>query len=375
MNSHTKDTITIEGRELPEYTILPYRGRLKDLAPGGEMPDNAYINVINLDASTRKLLPVYADSNEKRIYMEEKNFNAHWKKIMEAIFQEKRLLAFKGKAPMPSYSDIADQVDLSLYEDERRSAVIQNHQIKIIGKPPSEESRILQSKRASAMDNKKIRYVYSTTNQFVHDKACPLVKNIADKDFRASEELPRERTLCLLCNKMMYIRKGCGDDFKNYDRYQKFFQRGRVEVEEIGKLVNEYQAVIHMEDLDTMWIKCGEDQWKLCLTPNGRVTLLHNNYTIINDTERYISGGFHNQNLLPESPVTGVLHYIEGYTWEGHLAAQTARQAQNQLSQETELTIEPCIKTAKRQRMTARLLKFLIRVKACFSSGGKHHND
>lgn len=318
---------------LTEYTFVPYRGTLAANMPAGKVLVETRIVLHYWDTGTKKMIPVNADLEKKRIYIEEKNFNSHWKEIKAVVLKERRIQSAPGEAAVLSGPGERDMVDLSLYENESRKAVLCKNQIKIVGKPLSEEARMLQSKRASAMDSKKIRYVFSEKDNIVHDKACSLVKNISDRDFRASEELPENRILCCICTKMIYIRKACGDDFKNFGMYQHFFRRGRVGRKEIDRLVNEYGAAIHMEDGDTMRIKCGEDQWKLTLNNDGGVTLLHNNYVMVSDTERYISGGYHDQKLLPGCTLTGALRYIEGYTWDGHLQAMAVRRADEQIEQ------------------------------------------
>lgn len=359
MSSNIGDFNKIEGKELVEYTIVPYRGKLDNWLPEEEETVDAELVLVHMISENRIQLSVDADLVNKRVYIEERKFNKHWKRMKDVIFQVREARAFKERIDVPVYSDMEKQVDLSLYENENRRAVIKNDQIKIIGKPLSEEARCLQSKRASAMDNKKIRYVFSAEGPVVHDKACPLVKHISDKDFRASEELPEDKIFCQLCGSMIYIRKGCGDDFKNYGLYQQFFKRGHVGMKEIERLVDEYHAVIHMEHQDMMRIKCGEDWWKLVLEPDGKVTLLHNNYIMISETERYISSGFHNQNLQAGSTVTGALRCIENYTWEGHLAAAAVRQEEEMSVETAEVQQELFTEDIGKQTVWTRLLHYI----------------
>ena len=376
--SENINKLLITEEELSDYIIVPYRGKFKgnmwadiksdDEPADFEKPADACVELVDPITNVRKRVSVNVDPEEKRLYIEENNFNCYWKKMKNAIFQRNRLQSFLEKTGLPAYADADDQVDLSLYENGNRQAVIRHDRITIIGKPLDEAARILQSKRASAMDNKKLRYVFSASNRFVHDKACPLVKNISDTDFRASEELPEGRTCCLFCTDMMYIRKGCGDDFKNCRLYQQFFRRGHIDEKELGKLINEYQADIHIEDKDTLRIKCGEDQWMLSLKPDGQATLMHNNYIMINEKERYISGGFHDQNLLPGSSAVRALHYLEAYKWEGHLTAMAARKPEEQDMKAAETMMDPGTGADRRRSIWTRIRSWYASVKARLSS-------
>lgn len=371
MNSLPATAASLEAGALTEYTFIPYRGNLAVNVPAGEALVDTTIVLHYWDTGMKRLIPVNADLEKKRIYIEEKSFNSYWKEIQAAVLQERRIQAVPGKAAGLSGPVERDMVDLSLYEDESRKAVLCKNKIKIVGKPLNEETRMLQSRRASAMDNKKIRYVFSEKDNIVHDKACSLVKNISDRDFRASEELPEDRILCCVCTRMVYIRKACGDDFKNFGMYQHFFRRGRVGLKEMDRLVNEYGAAIHMEDEDTMRVKCGEDQWKLTLTGDGGVTLLHNNYVMVNDTERYISGGYHEQNLPPGCNLTGALRCIEGYTWDGHLQAMATRRTDEQLEKTAEAPTAVPVKENGSPKTRPWLLKLCDRIRAYFMSLGK----
>lgn len=60
------------------------------------------------------------DPEEKRLYIEENNFNCYWKKMKNAIFQRNRLQSFLEKTGCPPMADADDQVDLSLYENGNR---------------------------------------------------------------------------------------------------------------------------------------------------------------------------------------------------------------------------------------------------------------
>lgn len=308
------------GSDLLYYRLIPYRGKLKSVVGTEDIASNAYILIDTKRKHDICRVPV--NILENRIYIAEGNFNRYWKNISYSIYAAWK----KEKALKEDFysmqKEIEAYVDLSFYANEHRKALIENCQIKIEGIPLSAEQQKLRSRRASAMDNKKLVYVFSDDNDIVHDKSCPLIKNIADADFRAAAELPEGRVLCTECKRRMYIRRGCGDDFKCYDAYSYFFKKGHVNTETIGALTGTYQAKMRLEGRDMLTVSCGEDTWKIGFGERDHIILWHNNYTMISDTERYICGGFHRQNVSEHISMTGAIRYIESYTWEKHLAAK-----------------------------------------------------
>lgn len=312
----------ITENRLEECMIVPYRGPLKACVGGRGAAEPAFVEIYHEQNRTRRRIQVGFCDKENRIYIAEKEFNRTWKALAQCILEVKLMRAYRAGEPVPPFSSVEEQVDLSFYETESRRAVLERGQIKLVGKPVSEELKQLMMKRSSAMDNKKIVYAYSAADDKVHDKACPLVKEISNQDFRAAEALPEGRWLCLNCRMMMVVRRGCGDDFKHYDLYKRFFQRGGIRVEAVEELVDQYGASIRMEGPDTLWVKCREDQWKIVLSGERKVTLLHNNYMMIGENQRYIFGGYHNQTISGNVNMAYAFKLIEGYTWEGHLAAK-----------------------------------------------------
>lgn len=313
------DEIIFYGADLLDYHLIPYRGKLKT-AIAKELPAmEAYILIHTKRNNGATKVPVSLVEEKKVIYIAKNNFNCFWKDISYLLY---RALEKTEKNPYVKKHEVEKYVDLSFYRTEHRKAVIENGQIKLVGIQPSEEERKLHGRRASAMDNKKLIFVGETGRNVIHDKSCPLVKNIKDADFKAFEEPPEGSEFCKECRKRVYIRRGCGDDFKRYDTYSHFFKKGHVNFESIGELTGEFGAKIRMEGMDTLVITCREDTWKITFGHENRIVLWHNNYTMISDTERYICGGFHKQNVPNNISMTGAICYIEKYTWEKHLAAK-----------------------------------------------------
>lgn len=312
--------------DLIDYKIVPYRGQLKEAYPAGESVEERYMRIYLGGQNDIKKIPVYLLQKEKRIYIAEKYFNCYWKDISAQLCVILRnTLSPEGKI-VPFQKEMEKFVDLSGYENEYREAIIKKYRIELIGKQMGEEKRYLQGRRSSAMDDRKIMFVYSDADDLVHDKSCPLVAEIADEDFRASRVFPGNRECCRVCKRRMYVRRGCGDDFKHYEQYNRFFIRGRVKTEAIGILTGKYQASLYMETPDILAVECREDRWKLILDKENQVVLLHNNYKIVNEAERYIYGGYHRQRLAKTATMTMAIRYIEEYTWEKHRKSKKAKE-------------------------------------------------
>jgi hypothetical protein len=82
---------------------------------------------------------------------------------------------------------------------------------------------------------------------------------------------------------------------------------------------------MHATTLGEMQIQYGADTWILKGLDGGKVTLWHNNYVKTSETERYITEGFHKQNMQGAN-VFMKLKYIENYSWEGHLQTEKEKQ-------------------------------------------------
>ena len=65
----------------------------------------------------------------------------------------------------------------------------------------------------------------------------------------------------------------------------------------LERFLYEGGAKLHMDTPDVLYVEYKEDRWRLEPTDRNRKYLLyHNNYTILNDNERYITDSFHKQS-------------------------------------------------------------------------------
>jgi hypothetical protein len=73
------------------------------------------------------------------------------------------------------------------------------------------------------------------------------------------------------------------------------------------------------------------------------LSLWHNNYVKTSETERYITEGFHNQNV-DRKKLVQILKYIEGYSWQIHLE----RENEKLIGQDVEYVAEESVENEVR---------------------------
>lgn len=310
--------------EIADYTFYPYIGSLKEL-PGYKEDRTAYedVRIFLVINETGKLVKVPCNIVEesRRIYIYEGNFNKFWKQMSEKICREIRRRENNNKIPQ---SAVNEKVNFALVENPARSASIgRNFTIEYAGREIDIETQRLISKRASALADNKIRFVYAKSDRYIHDKSCELVEKIKYWDFGATEELVPDRELCLHCKRKIYIRNAIKSDTKHFGWYQRFFEKGRAGSRVLENFLYGTDIKLHMDSIDELIVKCKEDTWKISMSSQGTYTLYHNNYVMLNEEERYITSGFHVQKHHPPY-LPGILTYIQEYDWQKHLEAKNA---------------------------------------------------
>ena len=311
--------------DLAEVRLVPYRGKLHMVDGFGGM--RVYLSDSYLKIRLRgqnEASHIYCVYNQKEhcLYMAESKFNAHWQEIRSRLISFYRYQR-QDETVTPAMLD--ERVDLSLYRSQTIDAKIEKGRIVTFPKEPDEATKLLISKRASAMDNRKLCYVFDANDSLVHDKSCRLVKDISNEAFRAAETIPEGRVLCKACRRRVYVRQACGDDFKNYEIYNRFLTKGAMSQTALERFVGDYAGRMFMEAANLMRVRCGQDTWKIEIQEKGQIVLYHNNYVMINDEERYITDGFHLQNITAIK-LDYLFNYIEKYTWQGHLEAKRLAQ-------------------------------------------------
>lgn len=308
--------------ELEEYTFHPYIGGLKEI-PGycddKAAFEDARIYLVVYYSGKLVKVPCNIVENVKKIYINEGNFNKYWQLIAEGIC---RGIRRRQNSNEVTYASMNEKVDLSLVENPSRTALIgANFTIEYKGKEIDIETQRLISKRASALEDNRIRFVYAKSDNFVHDKSCVLVDKIKYWDFGALEELPADRELCPQCKKKLYIRNAIKSDTKRFAWYLRFFEKGRVSNRVLEQFLCNNDVKLHMDSMDELIVKCNEDTWHIKMNTQGTYTLYHNNYVMVSEEERYITTGLHVQKHHPPY-LPGILAYIAGYDWQKHLESK-----------------------------------------------------
>ena len=311
--------------ELEDYTFHPYVGPLKEI-PGYSEDRTAFedVRIFLIINETGKLVKVPCNVVEqfKKIYINEGNFNKYWKLISENICRNIRRNGNLNSNEVPQIS-MNERVDLALVENPSRSAEIgPGFTIEYKGKEMDIDTQRMISKRASALEDNCIRFVYAKRDNFVHDKSCQLVEKIKYWDFGALEELPDDREFCPHCKRRILIRNAIKHDTKRFAWYLRFFEKGRVSNRVVEKFLLGTDVKLHMDTLDELIVKCNEDTWHIKMNGQGTYSLYHNNYVMVSDEERYITSGFHPQKHHPPY-LPGILEYIQAYDWQKHLEAKS----------------------------------------------------
>jgi len=322
--------------ELASYTIFPYRIVHKKIQgfPGLDKWSSILILMPSKSGKKLKQLACKYRIIDNQIYMEEEMFNANWELI------EHYLDSYINHNANVALKKANDIVDLSWYGHKNSVATLQAGKIKIRGKDFSEEEKRLRARRASAMDNPRILYIYREGDTVFHDKACKVVADFSDEEFRASETIPDNMCRCRFCRHMSFIRTGCGDDFKHYAAYKRFLQEdGKLYDSELERYVEHSGGRFRLIDKNVMQLFCGEDTWRIARKDNGKYILYHNNYTVINESERLFVDGFHTQNVQASS-LRYLMNYISEYSWSiEHSKALKHRETEDVILEETKTCI------------------------------------
>lgn len=132
------------------------------------------------------------------------------------------------------------------------------------------------------LSNENVLYLYSEREKVLHEKHCPYVREIPDKELKWLKEYSPEIEQCPNCAAASYIHIGAKDS-EDMDSYLSLFDKIQIPVHLIRSMYLERQmrTRIHRDTI-TVWYK--NDVWKIrALSKEGHVQLYHNNYIIKND--------------------------------------------------------------------------------------------
>lgn len=295
------------------------------------------------------------DTENGNIYFAEGVFNDIWRRLKSSVNLGIRLAREHG---IPC--DIQKPEDILVLEHlarEGKTAYIKENKIHYRGRELTSEERQNQSRRQSLLDNPGMNYYYAIDNVYYHDKDCPVLKEIPSALFCASREVPANKEACPKCRRNLYLRRACAPNTKQIPVCERIFRNCRVSADRIMHFVTEAEMKFHATSLDEMEVERKEDRWMIRGLDTGYLSLWHNNYVKTSETERYITGGFHDQNVRGRS-LTEILQYIEGYTWEKHLQGE-ARKAAEQTAAEHALSEDETMQKAGQPEQTGDRSKVL----------------
>ncbi|WP_405375491.1 hypothetical protein [Pseudobutyrivibrio sp.] len=312
------------GEELYEFPLIVYTKNRSTIPNYGRVCQEAVeVGLITINSHAEGMIEVvpalYWPTN-KNIYIKDDIFNKYWRYLRKSIAI--------GIENNPEYCQEhgiekpEDIVELRILRDYNHEPYIQGGKIKLkIRKQEQPKQTELKRARQSKLDNPKNIFFYSSNrdgSRQLHDKECEVLASIPDEKFMGSPDVPDGYILCRKCKRKLLIRMGCYPNTKQIPTCSGFFQKYRVSTTELERMVD-MGMTFHAEDMSVMTINGIEDTWQLRAV-GDRVSLWHNNYVKLSDTERYITDGFHDQKC--KGNMTYMLHYIEGYTWKKHLEGE-----------------------------------------------------
>jgi hypothetical protein len=137
--------------------------------------------------------------------------------------------------------------------------------------------------------------------------------------------MPEDKEICPKCRRLIYFRKATYPNAKQSGICNHIFLNRQVPNSMISYYTMNLGMKFHATTLDEMQVEFGEDTWIIKGLDTDMLSLWHNNYVKTSETERYITEGFHNQNV-DRKKLSVILDYIEKYSWQKHLEHEIEKQ-------------------------------------------------
>jgi hypothetical protein len=331
----------IWGEELFDKYIIVYSGKLKDVPEYyniKEILEPCGLVIVNIhDTRFLRCINAMLNTESGDIYLTEENFNRIWKRLKKSVKLGIRIARHEN-VPV-SVQKPEDIVDLALIAREGRNTVIEGDVI--VHKPieMTDEEKRQHGRKQSLIDNPKLSYFYSENGVYYHDRDCDAIKDIPPEEFCASDTIPDDKEICPICKRQIYFRKATYPNVKQSMVCSRIFLNHYITNQQASYYIMELGMKFHATDLDEMQVEYEEDTWIIKGLNSKRPSLWHNNYVKTSPTERYITDGFHLQNIGKRRKLLHILQYIEGYSWQVHLDHENDRQIVADAVPETE---KPC---------------------------------
>lgn len=214
------------------------------------------------------------------------------------------------------YSGLLRELNHRHEEDEQRSSITD---------AASAERLPKTTRREILLRNKQMRYAYSVEQAVFHDRDCPCIKNISDKNFRVSEVPPEHREFCPVCFRRAIVRMAVPQiELKHFELFMKLLDTFGAEDKDLETLVIDHKAQMYKAEPNAVYIRVREDSWFIRET-QGNLYLFHNNYLRTECSKRIMGTGFHRQ--LKCVNFHHAVLCVCNYSWEEH-AKYYEREAQ-----------------------------------------------
>lgn len=150
--------------------------------------------------------------------------------------------------------------------------------------------------RQRVLSNEKILFLTSRNSNIIHDKCCPVAREIPDEDLDILEAYDPNKKQCCVCALKAYLRWGAKDPYHK-KQYEEYFKRVKLDISNLRYIYVSQQMKTNICG-DTLTLRCREDTWKIVILEHstGKVQLLHNNYQFLPDGTREFLPEFHVQS-------------------------------------------------------------------------------
>lgn len=365
------------GEDLFDKKLILYNGKLKNVKGYedvcGYLKPCGFVIIDKKKEHWMRCVMGTLDTKTGNAYLQENTFNGIWKQFKVSVGKGIRQAKEKG---FPCQAKVAEDI-LELENLWRTGSVpkIKNNVICYQMREKPERDRKLEGRKQSMLDNLNMNYYYAEHGKYYHDRECEEIKHILPGEFCASSEIPKGKEICPKCRRKVYFRKACAPNVKQMVVCDRFFQNHQVSLNKIRHCVMEAGMKFHAVTLEELTIQYREDTWIVKAEENQEenqgLQLWHNNYVKINETERYITDGFHNQGLIGFS-LTQILSYIEKHTWENHLLKEEKKKMEAEalnLEEKEVMTADLQTKKTWYDRLKAWMKKLKERLRDIKDSG------
>ena len=191
-------------------------------------------------------------------------------------------------------------------------------------------------RRDSLMSRRSMRYAIDPSG-VIHDRDCPHVADIPDKDFSMCEDFPNGKSVCFTCYRKALIRKGLDLNLtRHMPMVLNVFSRMKANNHDLTLLFIEHNAFIYKIEPDCVYLKVREDRWMVQVSEYGCI-LYHNNYRKISETQRVMEDDFHLQTITPVM-FQAAVSIMGRYVWNKHVQfEEKTKRPQRQISLKKQL--------------------------------------